>query len=139
MLRHVLPAQSAVAVEERALGGRIRRVLDVAGAAVLLGLFAPALLLVVAALRAERDGPVLARRRVVGGGGREFDLLRFRCFRTTQLGRMLRATGLVDTPTLLNVLRGEMSFVGPIPMTRDEVMALRRNPTAMLRPGLIGR
>jgi lipopolysaccharide/colanic/teichoic acid biosynthesis glycosyltransferase len=139
MLHHVLPAQPAVAVEDRASDGPMRRVFEVAGAALLLGLCAPALLLIAAALRAEREGPVLARRRVVGGGGREFDLLRFRCFRTTQLGRMLRATGLADMPTLLNVLRGEMSFVGPVPMTRDEVMALRRNPTAMPRPGLIGR
>jgi lipopolysaccharide/colanic/teichoic acid biosynthesis glycosyltransferase len=140
MLRHALPGRSTPGPDDRAPGGGtvVRRLFDVAGAALLLGLFAPALLLVAVGLRAEREGPVLARRRVVGGGGREFDLLRFRCFRATPFGRMLRATGIAEMPTLLNVLRGEMSLVGPDPVSREELMALPSNPTAMPRPGLIG-
>jgi lipopolysaccharide/colanic/teichoic acid biosynthesis glycosyltransferase len=142
MIRHASPMESAaVAAGGRAAGAAepaLRGALGAATAALLLALAAPPLLLSAAALRAERGGPVLARHRAVGAGGREFDLLRLRCFRATPLGRLLRATGLAGLPALLNVLRGEMSLIGPAPMAPEELAALGRAPAAVaVRPGMV--
>ena len=134
-----------------ALRPPLKRAIDVAGAAALLFSLAPALVLVSLLLWAG-GGPVLvARRRVVGRGGREFGQLAFRVpaeetngrLRPTGLGRVLRRTGLDEVPLLLNVLRGDMSLVGPRPVARDELdrcYALFGGAAAYLsvRPGLVG-
>ncbi len=132
-----------------ALRPLLKRAIDVAGAAALLLPVAPAFVLVSLLLWAG-GGPVLvARRRVVGRGGREFALLAFRVpeeadgQRLTRLGRALRRTALDELPRLLNVLRGDMSLVGPRPATREELgrtYALFGGEAAYLsvRPGLVG-
>src|SRR5215210_322109 len=129
----------------------LKRAIDVAGAAALLFSLAPAFALVSLLLWAG-GGPVLvARRRVVGRGGREFGFLAFRApeaadgERLTRLGRPLRRTALDELPRLLNVLRGDMSLVGPRPVTRQE---LRRSHALFgadataaylsVRPGIAG-
>lgn len=121
----------------------LRRAIDAAGAALLLALLGPALLAVALLLRAAgggggvRGGAVLAQRRVVGRGGREFMLLTFRAEPATVLGQLLDASGVAALPMLLNVLRGEMALVGPAPLTRTELAALRLNPASLRRPGMI--
>jgi lipopolysaccharide/colanic/teichoic acid biosynthesis glycosyltransferase len=126
-----------------------KRALDVAGAAVLLALLAPALLVVACAVRVALGAPVLFRQPRAGRGGVPFTVLKFRTLRDgpgddaarmTRLGAVLRALALDELPQLVNVLRGEMSLVGPRPLPVDYVplyaprQALRLRP----RPGLAG-
>ena len=124
-------------------GINARRAADVLLAALLLAVLAPTLIGLAATLRATNRGPVLTRRRVVGRGGAEFDLLRFGAEDDTAVGRAILAGGLTDLPMLFNVLRGEMGLVGPRPATRAELDATG-GPAATdaylsVRPGLLGR
>ena len=112
-----------------ALAGK--RALDVTVSLLALVALAVPMLAIAAAVRVSSPGPVLFRQRRIGLRGREFDLLKFRTMRVnadsdttwsvagdtrcTPIGRALRRTGLDELPQLLNVLRGEMSLVGPRP------------------------
>ncbi|WP_244457078.1 sugar transferase [Roseomonas fluvialis] len=126
-----------------------KRALDVAGAAALLALLAPVLLLLAVAVRVGLGAPVLFRQVRAGRGGVPFAVLKFRTLRDgpgedaarmTRLGAVLRALALDELPQLVNVLRGEMSLVGPRPLPVGYValysprQALRLRP----RPGLAG-
>lgn len=140
----------------RALGSRtLKRAIDVGGAS--LGLLAAAPLLVPLALlvRARLGSPVLFRQERPGLLGRPFTILKLRTMtdardasgrlrsdaeRLTPLGRFLRATSLDELPELLNVLRGDMSLVGPRPLlmqylSRYSSEQARRHE---LRPGITG-
>jgi lipopolysaccharide/colanic/teichoic acid biosynthesis glycosyltransferase len=135
----------------------VRRLIDVAGSSVGLVLFSPLLALVAAAVKADSHGPVLHVAKRVGKDGKPFGLYKFRSMvagaerlgpglttaddrRITRVGRFLRATKLDELPQLINVLRGDMSLVGPRPedpryvalYTRDQRQALR------VRPGITG-
>lgn len=108
------------------------RVLDVLGAAGLAIVTAPVWLVIAAAVKLTSPGPVVFRAVRIGREGRPFTLLKFRSMRAgadrvgpgvtaagdprvTPVGRVLRATKLDELPQLVNVLRGEMSLVGPRP------------------------
>jgi exopolysaccharide production protein ExoY len=138
-----------------ALRPRAKRSMDVMVAAMLLLFVAPTFLLVAIAVAAD-GGPVLCGRQYVGCGGREFRRLRFRTtvpgaeqarpgngLRTTRLGRLLDMLRLDELPQLLNVLRGDMSLVGPRPATREDLERFYA-PSGMVqdyttvRPGLVG-
>lgn len=110
----------------------IKRGLDIALSGIALMALAPLLLLIAAAIRLESSGPVLFRQRRLGRYGRPFTILKFRTMqveeegpdlkqatrddpRVTRVGRILRRSSLDELPQLLNVLRGEMSLVGPRP------------------------
>jgi lipopolysaccharide/colanic/teichoic acid biosynthesis glycosyltransferase len=111
-----------------------KSLLDRTGAAVLLLMVLPVLLGVAALLWGFRPGPVLVRRRCAGPRGRTFELLRFRDAVDGDppfMDRLLHDRGLAQLPQLLNVLRGDMSLVGPRPQPAG---ALR----VELRPGLTG-
>jgi lipopolysaccharide/colanic/teichoic acid biosynthesis glycosyltransferase len=115
--------------------GAGRRVLDVAVSLTALTVLAPVLLVVAAAVRCTSRGPVLFRQRRVGAGQRPFVLLKFRTMtvgdpggpqvtsstdaRVTTVGRVLRRSSLDELPQLWNVLRGQMTLVGPRPETID--------------------
>lgn len=102
----------------------LRRLFDLAGAAAGLVVFAPVLLLVAAAVLLDDGRPVLFRQTRVGYRRRPFSILKFRSMRDgriTRVGRVLRATGLDEIPQFINILRGEMSGVGPRPLTEADV------------------
>lgn len=109
-----------------------KRLFDLIASAVGLLLLSPLLLLIAAAVRLESHGPALHRAVRVGRGRREFTLYKFRTMvlnaaeagpgitvsadpRVTRVGRVLRRAKLDELPQLINVLRGEMSIVGPRP------------------------
>jgi lipopolysaccharide/colanic/teichoic acid biosynthesis glycosyltransferase/glycosyltransferase involved in cell wall biosynthesis len=106
---------------------RGKRILDATGAAVALALLAPLLGLVAVAVRLRLGAPVLFRQRRTGWREQPFEILKFRTMRDgpagasdtarlTRLGRVLRRTSLDELPQLWNILRGEMSFIGPRPL-----------------------
>ncbi|MFA9430144.1 sugar transferase [Egicoccus sp. AB-alg2] len=131
------------------------RWLEVVLAVALLVLLAPVLALVAALIRWSSRGPVLYRQQRVGRGGTTFTLLKFRTMRvgadregqlsvgatdprTTAVGRRLRQHKLDELPQLVNVVRGEMSFVGPRPEVPEYVDPTRPEQAEVLRhrPGL---
>jgi len=135
-----------------------RRAFDVAGASVGLALAAPVLGVAALAIRLEDGGPVLYRQRRVGQGGREFELLKLRTMvvgaerqgagwavdagdtRITRIGAVLRRLSLDELPQLANVLRGEMSLIGPRPTLAYQVERYtpRQRRRLDVRPGLTG-
>jgi lipopolysaccharide/colanic/teichoic acid biosynthesis glycosyltransferase len=132
-----------------------KRILDRAAAAVGLVVTGPLLLAVAIAIRVTMGSPVLFRQRRAGLRGAPFDVLKFRTMlatrdaegtplpdgqRLTRLGSFLRSSSLDELPQLLNVLRGEMSLVGPRPLVmlyvpRYSAEQARRHD---LLPGITG-
>lgn len=109
----------------------VRRVAAIVVAAALLAVLSPVMLVVAIAVRTTLGRGVLFRQRRLGLGGRPFELLKFRTMRAavpgrsgpefdaerlTRLGRVLRATSLDELPSLWNLLRGDITFVGPRPL-----------------------
>lgn len=109
----------------------VRRAVDVVVAATLLLLLSPVLLLVAVLVRVRMGAPVLFRQQRLGLREQPFQLLKFRSMhapapgqegpefddlRLGRLGRILRASSLDELPSLVNLLRGEISLVGPRPL-----------------------
>jgi exopolysaccharide biosynthesis polyprenyl glycosylphosphotransferase len=139
-----------------------KRTLDLVVSSLLLLALAPFALLIALAIRLESRGPVLFRQPRVGRNGQTFDVLKFRSMyvdaplrldetgvmvkgredpRTTKVGRLLRRFSIDEAPQLVNVLRGQMSLVGPRPLILEESAALGENWHVRrfdLRPGLTG-
>jgi exopolysaccharide biosynthesis polyprenyl glycosylphosphotransferase len=132
----------------------IKYLLDRGAAAVMVVLFAPVLLACALAVRITSPGPVFFRQRRVGRDGRPFDLLKFRSMkiddggareaaalvpvdtapggvegadRRTKIGKFLRRTSLDELPQLFNVLKGDMSIVGPRPERPEFVEMFERS------------
>ncbi|HYN06337.1 MAG TPA: sugar transferase [Vicinamibacterales bacterium] len=106
---------------------RPKRLFDLAGACAGLLVFAPALAIVALAVLAGDGRPVLFRQTRLGYRRRPFSILKFRSMRdgrVTRIGRLLRATGLDEIPQFINILRGDMSAVGPRPLTDADVQRL---------------
>src|SRR5260221_12330675 len=104
-----------------------RRWLDVVGAAAGLLVFSPVMAAISAAVWWEDRGPILFRQVRLGRDRRPFTILKFRSMRdgrVTRIGRLLRGTGLDELPQFVNILRGDMSAVGPRPLTAADVERL---------------
>ncbi|MFF4229023.1 sugar transferase [Streptomyces sp. NPDC001820] len=119
-----------------------KRVVDLAGSLILLLLLSPLLLAVAAAVAATSPGGILARQARTGLGGVTFAMLTFRTqreadFGPTPVGRLLRHFFLDDLPQLINVVRGEMSLVGPRPPGPDDSDHADRARLGV-RPGITG-
>jgi lipopolysaccharide/colanic/teichoic acid biosynthesis glycosyltransferase len=117
----------------------LKRTFDASLAATGLVLSSPLWVLFAAAIKLEDGGPVFYRQRRVGLGGRPFDALKFRSMRpdaehwtgaiqatehdprVTRIGRVMRATAMDELPQLVNILRGDMSFVGPRALRPGEI------------------
>jgi lipopolysaccharide/colanic/teichoic acid biosynthesis glycosyltransferase len=105
----------------------MKRLFDLAGALGGLVFFAPVMAVAAAAIFLEDRGPVVFRQERLGRARRPFLILKFRSMRAgdvTRVGRVLRATGLDELPQLINILRGELSAVGPRPLTLADVTRL---------------
>jgi lipopolysaccharide/colanic/teichoic acid biosynthesis glycosyltransferase len=136
----------------------LRRAVDIAVSASALLVSAPLIALALLAIRLESPGSPIYRQRRVGLRGREFDLLKLRTMvdgaehhgaglaidagdpRVTRVGALLRRTSLDELPNLLNVLRGEMSLIGPRPTLPWQVAQYdeRQRGRLAVRPGLTG-
>jgi sugar transferase EpsL len=118
----------------RTVGLALKRAMDVGGAVLALVLLSPILAWVAVALVATQGRPILFRQGRPGRDGRIFTIVKFRTMRAaapgevwyltdtvrmTRLGRFLRATSIDELPELWNVLRGEMSLVGPRPLLAE--------------------
>jgi lipopolysaccharide/colanic/teichoic acid biosynthesis glycosyltransferase len=125
---------------------RVKRCFDVAGAAAGLIVFGPLMTGIAAAIILDDGAPVLFRQERLGRGRRPFAILKFRSMRDgriTRVGRLLRATGLDELPQFINILRGDMSAVGPRPLTASDVARLGWTGTRcdfrwQVTPGLTG-
>lgn len=129
---------------------RAKRVFDIAVVLAMLPVFAPLCLLIAIAIRASSRGPVLFRQLRAGAGGSLFSIVKFRTMvhvgrprkgfittiddeQITALGRVLRYWKLDELPQLWNVLRGDMSLVGPRPRVPEQQRVELR-----CRPGITG-
>ena len=146
-------------------GGAVKRFFDAAAAALLLLLISPLLLATAVAIRLDDPGPVLYRQRRIGIAGEAFDMLKFRSMvvgadslvaslssevdvlfkvradpRVTRVGHWLRRFSIDELPQLVNVLRGEMSLVGPRPPLAAEVERYDSDVhrRLLVRPGMTG-
>jgi lipopolysaccharide/colanic/teichoic acid biosynthesis glycosyltransferase len=136
----------------------VNRALDVATAGLGLAVASPALALAAVAIKLEDGGPVLYRQRRVGRNGEEFELLKLRTMdvgaeqkgagfavnrgdpRITRVGRLLRRLSLDELPQLWNVVRGDMSLIGPRPTLAYQVEGYTRRQRRRLevKPGITG-
>jgi len=132
----------------------VKRALDLAVAVPLLVILSPVLVALAAAVRLTSRGPAFHRATRVGRDGRPFTMLKLRTMRAgpgaaittrddprmTALGRALRRARLDELPQLMNVVRGEMSLVGPRPEDPRFVALYSEEQRAVLalRPGITG-
>ncbi|HLM31384.1 MAG TPA: sugar transferase [Solirubrobacterales bacterium] len=136
----------------------MKRALDLLFAVPALVLASPVLAIVALAIKLDSPGPVIYRSRRIGRDGVEFDLLKLRTMytgndpvgvgtpvyaddpRVTRVGSILRRLSLDELPNLVNVIRGEMSLVGPRPTLAAQVEAYTPHQRRRLevKPGLTG-
>lgn len=127
----------------------VKRLLDAAFALATLPLWATAVALSALAVRLSSNGPAFYRQLRAGRGGRPFVILKIRTMRdgdapdeerVTRIGGFLRRTGLDELPQMLNVLRGEMSIVGPRPLLPEYLPLYTREEARRhdVPPGITG-
>lgn len=139
----------------------VKRFLDVTAALLALLVLFPLLLVVAVLVKATSTGPVLFKQTRLGKDGREFQIYKFRSMcvgaeqigtgvysgkgdtRVTKIGKFLRATSIDELPQFINVLKGEMSFIGPRPPLTYHPWPLSEYTPEQLRmfavrPGITG-
>lgn len=140
----------------------IKRLFDVIGSGAGLLMLSPLLIMLAVWIKLDSQGPVLFRQQRAGRGERPFSIFKFRTMlhrapdsinqhqekvvsvsddpRITRAGRFIRATSLDELPQLINILKGDMSIVGPRPvlMEQTEVVPPGYKKRFSVRPGLTG-
>jgi lipopolysaccharide/colanic/teichoic acid biosynthesis glycosyltransferase len=136
----------------------LRRIFDVVVSASILAVTAPVVVLAIVAIRLESPGHPIYRQRRIGKDGAAFDVLKLRTMvsgaekmgaglavndgdsRITRVGALLRRTSIDELPNLVNVLRGEMSIIGPRPTVPVQVEQYtdRQRGRLALKPGITG-
>lgn len=124
----------------------MKRMFDVVGALGGLAFFALPMAVVALAILVDDGGPVLFRQERLGRNREPFTILKFRSMRdgkVTRMGGLLRATGLDELPQFINILRGDLSAVGPRPLTQADVNRLGWTRSSQdfrwrVAPGLTG-
>jgi lipopolysaccharide/colanic/teichoic acid biosynthesis glycosyltransferase len=136
----------------------VRRLLDVVVASAALALAAPLLVVAMVAIRLETPGHVIYRQRRIGKDGHNFDVIKLRTMvsdaesigsglainendpRITRVGELLRRFSIDELPNLVNVIRGEMTLIGPRPTipVQVEQYTERQRGRLTVKPGLTG-
>lgn len=133
----------------------MKRLMDIAGSLAGLLIFLPIMLIAAAMIRVKLGAPVLFVQERPGLGGKPFNMLKFRTMtdavdennkllpsdqRLTPLGRFFRATSIDELPGLVNVLKGDMSLVGPRPLLMSylQLYTPEQARRHQVRPGLTG-
>jgi lipopolysaccharide/colanic/teichoic acid biosynthesis glycosyltransferase len=136
----------------------LRRGIDIVVSSLALALASPLLVIALLAIRLESPGPVLYSQRRAGRDARPFEVLKLRTMvdgaehigaglaidaddpRVTRVGAFLRRTSLDELPNLVNVLRGEMSLIGPRPTLPVQVQQYteRQRGRLAIKPGITG-
>lgn len=133
----------------------MKRVIDILSAGLGLLLLSPLMCIVAVLIRQELGSPVFFRQARPGLGGKPFEMIKFRTMREAvdaegnplpdaarlpPLGRFLRSTSLDELPELLNVLKGDMSLVGPRPLLLEYIPLYSRKQARRheVRPGITG-
>ena len=147
----------------------VKRVLDVVIASIALVILAPIFLIIAILIKAESKGPVFFAHKRIGKNGKEIKILKFRTMvdnaedlikeftpeqmeefkknfklendpRITKMGKFLRKTSLDELPQLINIIRGELSLIGPRPVIGMELEKYENNKRKFLSitPGLTG-
>lgn len=134
----------------------IKRLIDVIFALAGIMVFIPLWLIIAFLIKIDSKGPIFYKHSRVGLGGKEFVCLKFRSMyvgvdnnklvsdpkdnRITKVGHFLRSTSLDETPQLINVLLGDMSFVGPRPALPSQVEQFSKleYDKLLVKPGLTG-
>ena len=146
----------------------IKRAIDIIGSLVLLVLLSPLLLVIAVAIKLDTPGPIFYKRRLIGQGGKPFMVFKFRSMvanahelltqnptllqqyqqdlkiahdpRVTRVGGILRQTTLDELPQLINVLKGDMSLVGPRMLGDVELARFGeyRDKVLSVKPGMAG-
>jgi lipopolysaccharide/colanic/teichoic acid biosynthesis glycosyltransferase len=139
-------------------GDALNRVVDAVGAGLGLTLASPVLAAAVVAIKLDDGGPIFYRQRRVGRDGREFELVKLRTMvvgaerqgagyavnvgdpRITRAGRLLRRLSIDELPQLWNVVRGDMSLIGPRPTLAYQVERYtpRQRRRLEVKPGITG-
>lgn len=129
-----------------------RRLVDIVVAVIAAIVLLPVMAVVALLVRRRLGSPVIFRQQRSGLGGREFAIVKFRTMREPRfvgesdadreapLGRRLRAASFDELPQLLNVLRGDMSLIGPRPTLPEQVVhySARQRRRLAVRPGITG-
>jgi lipopolysaccharide/colanic/teichoic acid biosynthesis glycosyltransferase len=145
----------------------MKRALDVVGALAAMLIASPVLIVMAIAIKLDAPGPVFYRQRRIGRDGEPFEIVKFRTMRinasrekrrllhlnetaglfklandprVTRVGRLMRKTSIDELPQLINVIRGEMSLVGPRPLVPEEdcqITGWNRNRNS-ITPGMTG-
>jgi len=130
----------------------VERAMDIVGSSIALVLLSPLFILISLAIKLDSQGPVLFKQERVGQCGRRFTFLKFRSMhlnsdpqihqgRVTRVGHTLRKSSLDVLPQFLTVLKGEMSLVGPRPLTPYELESYdeeHRRRLLEVKPGITG-
>ena len=112
---------------------KLKRIIDIVGSLILLIIGFIPLLIVAIIIKLESSGPALFKQKRIGLNGKEFEIYKFRSMvvgaegkgsgvysmkgdpRVTKVGKIIRATSIDELPQLINILKGDMSFIGPRP------------------------
>ena len=136
----------------------MKRLLDIFFGLILLSILSPLLLIVILVIKVGSKGPALFSQRRIGRNNKEFVLYKFRSMRTetpnvathlmkdpqnyiTSFGKFLRKSSLDELPQLLNIIKGDMTFIGPRPALYNQydLIKLRnRRGIHTLKPGISG-
>jgi exopolysaccharide biosynthesis polyprenyl glycosylphosphotransferase len=136
---------------------RLKRIIDIMLAVFFLTLTCPLLIVTALAIKLDSRGPLVFRQARLGHKGKVFNIVKFRTMvanaaqvgplwttdndpRITRVGRVIRKLRLDELPQLINILKGEMSFIGPRPLAHDESMDAIRyyHYRLLVKPGITG-